>query len=120
VTTAHPTKFVPMNSIRYPIFVRTGEILAILIENGFFYNRIRTKPIEALKRNHLSGFKTILISYSAKKFVAIDLYVAILVKLLSRTFFHNVINTKFVPLDLNRDPPKPLGGAICVTCSTLF
>jgi hypothetical protein len=48
VMITHLTKSVLMNSIRYLICVRNGEILVVIIENGSFYNMICIKPIEVL------------------------------------------------------------------------
>jgi uncharacterized membrane protein YobD (UPF0266 family) len=45
---AHPTRYVLVALMRYPIFVRNGEILAILIENGSFYNKVHIDYVEAL------------------------------------------------------------------------
>lgn len=111
VMITHLTKFVLMNSIKYLICLRNGEILVVIIENGSFYNMICTKPIEALKENHFSGFKAIPISSGASKFVIVDLDVVIPMNLLSRKPFHNVVNTKFVPLNPGGDLPKPPRGA---------
>jgi hypothetical protein len=70
-----------------------------LIENGFFYNIIHTKPIEVFKGNHFSDFKTILVSFGARKIIVVDLDVVIPMNLLSKPPFHNVIIIKFVPLN---------------------
>jgi hypothetical protein len=42
----YPTRFVPMTMARYLISIRNDEILAILVENSFYYNRVRTKLVE--------------------------------------------------------------------------
>ncbi len=42
----------------------------------------------------------------------VDPDVEVLMNLLPKTPFHNVVTTKFVPLDLEGDPPKPPRGAI--------
>jgi hypothetical protein len=60
---AHLTKFVRVTPIGYPIIARNGEILAIIIDNGFSYNKVFTKPIEALKGNHSNGLKKYLLVF---------------------------------------------------------
>jgi hypothetical protein len=107
---AHPTKSMPMILVEFLIFVRNNGILAILVENGFFYNKVHTKPIEALKGNHYNGFKVIPISAGARKSIIVNLDAEILVNLLIRTPFHNIITIKSIPPNLG-NPPKPLGGA---------
>jgi hypothetical protein len=84
----HPSKFVPMTLTKYPISVRNGEIPTIFIENGFFYNRVRTKSIEVLEGNHSNGFKKIHVSYGARKIVVVDLDVVILINelIINNTF----------------------------------
>jgi hypothetical protein len=57
----------PVTMTKYSISVRNDEILAELVEHGFFYNKIRIKPIETLEGNHSSGFKLILINFGARK-----------------------------------------------------
>ncbi len=101
----------PLITAGYPKFVRNDEILVILLENGFFYNKVHIKPIEILEGNHFNGFKTILVSYGAKKIVVVNPKAKVLMNLLSKTPFHNVIITKFVPLNPGGDPLEPLGGA---------
>jgi hypothetical protein len=64
----------------------------------FFNNRVHTKPIEVFEGNHLSGFKTILVSSSVRKII-VDLDVVIPMNLLSKTPFHNVVTNKSIPLD---------------------
>lgn len=53
VTGAHPTKSMPMILIEYLVLIMNDGILAIVVENGFFYNKVHTKPIEALKKKLL-------------------------------------------------------------------
>lgn len=53
---AYPTKYVFITTIRYLISVRNDEIPTVPAENGFLYNRVRTKLVENLERNHSSGF----------------------------------------------------------------
>jgi hypothetical protein len=64
---AYTTIFVPITTIGYLIFVRNDEIPIVPTENGFLYNKIRTKLVGTLKGNHSSGFKTILVNFGAKK-----------------------------------------------------
>ncbi len=45
-----------MTMVGYVVFVQNDEILAILVEIVFFYNRVRTKLVETLEGNHSSGF----------------------------------------------------------------
>jgi hypothetical protein len=49
VMATHLTKFVRVTPVGSLLIARNGEILAIIIENGFFYNRIFIEPIEALE-----------------------------------------------------------------------
>jgi hypothetical protein len=96
--------------VGYTIIARNGEILAIIIENGFFYNRIFTEPVEALKGNHYNGFKVIFASFSARKSIIVDLNVAIPFNLLSKTPFQSFIIIKSIPLDPCGDLLEPPGG----------
>ncbi len=61
MTITYPTKFVPMITVEYPIFVRNDEILAMLIENNSFHNKVCIEPIETIKGHHSSGFKAYLL-----------------------------------------------------------
>ncbi len=63
-----------------------------------------------MERNHYNGLKAIHASFGARKFVVVDLDAEIPLKLLLKTPFHIIVTTKFVPPNLRRDPPKPLGG----------
>jgi hypothetical protein len=49
------------------------------------------------------------ISFGARNPIVVDPNVEVLVNLLSITFFHSIITTKFVPPDLGGDPLEPLG-----------
>ncbi len=112
VMTTYPTRFVFATTAKYPIYVRNDEICAILVDNGFFHNRICTKPIETIKGHHSSGFKVIHVSFDAWKSIVVDSDVEVLMNLLPKTPFHNVVTIKFVPPDLGGDPPKPPRGVI--------
>jgi hypothetical protein len=101
---AYPPIFMPMIMIGYPIFVRNDEILLELIQHGSFYNKVYIKPIEILEGNHSSGFKIILINFGAKKSVVINLVLEVLVNLLSKTHFHNIVTIKSIPPNLGGDP----------------
>jgi hypothetical protein len=107
---AYPTKSVLVTIVGYLIFLKNDEILAVLAENGSLYNKVCIKPIENLKGNHYNGFKIILVSSSARKYVVVDPNVKVLVNLISRMPFHSVVTIKSVPPDPRRDPPKPPGG----------
>jgi hypothetical protein len=58
---AYPTRSMLMIVIRHLVFVNNDEILAMLVENGYLYNRICIKPIEILKGNHSNGFNQSLL-----------------------------------------------------------
>lgn len=96
---AHLTKFVHVILVGYPIIAGNGEILAVIIENGFFYNKIFTEPIEALEGNHYNGFKVIFVSFSPKKLIIVDPNVATPFNLLSKTPSKRLIIIKSIPLD---------------------
>jgi hypothetical protein len=66
-----------------------------------------TKCIDTLKGHHFSGYKVIFASYGAWKYVVVDLNAKVSINLMLKTPFHNVVTTKFVPLDLGGDLPKP-------------
>jgi hypothetical protein len=100
----HPNKYVPVTSAGYIIFVRNVRILAILVDNSYFYNIICTKHIEALEGNHYNGFKAIPVSYGAIKPIVVDLDVKIPMNLLSITPFHNIVITKSIPPNPRGDP----------------
>ncbi len=106
-----PTKYVPITTIKYPVFVRNDEIPTVPAENGFLYNRIHIKPVETLEGNHYSGFKAIPVSPSAKKSIIVKPNAKVPLNLISKTPFHNVITTKLVPLDLRGNPSKLTIGA---------
>ncbi len=101
-----------MNVIGHFVFVNNDEIHVVLVENGSWYNKICIKPIEILKGNHFNGFKTVFVNSGAKKFIVVDLNAKVLMNLILRTPFHDVITTKSVPPYPTRDPLKPLRGAI--------
>jgi hypothetical protein len=107
---AYPTQYVPMTTIGYPISTKNDEIHVVLIENGSFYNKVCTKPIEILEGNHSNGFKSILISFNAKFFIVINLDAKVLVNLISKTPFHIIVAIKLIPPNLGGNPPKPLRG----------
>jgi len=107
--------------VEYLVFVQNDEILAKLIENSSFYNRVCIKLIETLEGNHSSGFKAILVGFGARKIVIVDHDVELLMNLFSKTPFHCVVSTKSIPPNLGGNPLKPLKGSfICATYSTLF
>jgi len=110
VTSTHPTKSVHVIPTKYLISITNDENPIVLNDNGSFYNRKHTKPVETLKGNHFNDLKTISITFNARKFVVVDLDAEIPMNLLSRTPFHNVVTFKYVPLDLGGDPPQPPGG----------
>ncbi len=91
--------------------MRNDEIPTIPTENDSLYNMVRTKLVETLERNYSSGFQTVPISFSARKFIVVEFDVEIPVKLISKTLFHSIVTTKSIPLDLGCDPPKPPRGA---------
>jgi hypothetical protein len=71
--TTYPTKYMLATTTGYQISIRNDEIPKILVENGYFHNRVHTKPIETLEGHHSNGFKEILISSNAQKSIVIDL-----------------------------------------------
>jgi len=97
----------PVTLAGYPISIKNDGIPIILFENSCFYNRIRTKIVEALEKNQYNGFNAIPVCSGAKEFVIVDLNVKTLMNLLSKTPFHNIVTTKYVPPDPRGDPPKP-------------
>ncbi len=111
----HPTTYMLVTLTRYPIFVRNDGILIKLVESNSFYNKINTKPIEALEANHYNGFKVLPLSFGAIKPIVVDPNVEIPMNLLSITPFHSIITTKFVPPDLRGDHLEPLWGVTIVT-----
>ncbi len=110
MTTAHPTKSMPITPTEYPVSVRNDGIHVVLIENSSFYNKVSIEHVEALEGNHYNGLKVMHVSFGVREPVIINPDAKILVNVLSRTPFHNIITTKFVPPDLGRDLPEPLGG----------
>jgi len=116
----HPIRFMLMILAEYPIFVRNDGIFIILIENSFFYDKICTELVEALERNHYNGCKVIPISFGVKKSVVVDPHVEIQVNLLSITLFHNVVTTKFVPVNPKGDLLELLGGDIVATVQPII
>jgi hypothetical protein len=110
VMDAHSTKPMFVIPIEYPIFVRNDGILAILVENNSFYNRVRTKPIQDLEGNQYNGFKAIPTNHGAKKLVVVGFNVEILVNLLSKTHLHNIVTIKSIPPNLRRDLLEPPRG----------
>ncbi len=84
---AYPMRYVLMTMAGYPIFIRNDEIPIVLLENGFFYNRVRREPIEILEGNHYSGFKTIPISSGARIYVVVDPNVKVPMKLIYKNNF---------------------------------
>jgi hypothetical protein len=105
---AHPTTSMLVTLIGYPISVRNDGILTIQVENNSFYNKINTKPIEALEANHYNGFKVLPLSFGAIKPIVVNPNVEMPMNLLSITPFHSIITTKFVPPDLRGDHLEPL------------
>ncbi len=72
-----------------------------------------TKVIQSLlKFYQYNDFKVILAKFDTKKPIVVDFDVKIPLNVLSRTPFHNIVTTKFVPPNLGGDPPEPPGGAI--------
>jgi hypothetical protein len=69
---AYPMRYVLMTMARYPISTRNDETPIILLENGYFYNRVCRELVEILEGNHYSGFKTIHVSFGARKYVVVD------------------------------------------------
>ncbi len=56
---AYPTKHVHATTIGLAISIRKDEFPTILVQNGYFHNKVHTKPIETLEAHHFNGFKTI-------------------------------------------------------------
>jgi hypothetical protein len=113
----------PMTLVEYLIFVKNDGILVVLVENGFFYNRVHTKHVEALKGNQYKGFKIIPVNASARKSRIIYLDAKIPVNLLIRTPFQNIITIKSIPPNPKRRSSKTFRrcySSSCATCSTLF
>ncbi len=106
----YPTRSMLAATTRYQISIRNDEIPIILVENGYFHNRVHTKPIETLEGHHSNGFKEILVSSNAQKSIMVDLDADVLVNLLPKTPFHNVVTIKFVPPNPRGDPLEPPGG----------
>jgi hypothetical protein len=104
--------------VEYLIFVRNDQILVVLVDNGFSYNKIRTELIETLEGNHSSGFKAIVVNYSVKKSIVVYLDAKVLVNLLSKTPFHSVITTCTRRRSFRT--PTRCYISICATCHTLF
>ncbi len=100
-----------MIKIEYLIFIRNDEIPTIPDDNGYLYNKSRTKPVEILEGNYFSGFKVTPISFGGKKIVVIIPDAEVLVNLIPIAHIHNVITIKWIPLDLEGDPLEPLEGA---------
>jgi hypothetical protein len=96
---------------KYLISIRNDEIPIILIENGYFHNKVLTKFIETLEGHHFNGFKVIHVSSSVRKSIVVNLDVEMPVNLLPKTPFHNVVIITFVPPDPRGDPLEPLEGA---------
>ncbi len=101
-----------MTMAKYLVFVRNDKILAIPVENSSFYNKVRTKLIEALEGSHSIGFKTILVGFYARKIVIVDHDVELLMNLLSKTPFHCVVTTKSIPTNLGRVVNAPLSSLL--------
>jgi hypothetical protein len=108
---AYPTRSMHAITVGYPVSIRNDEILVILVDNGSIYNRVCIEPIETLERNHYSDLKAILVSYGARKPIVVNLDVKVLVNLLSKTPFHNVVTIKSIPLNPRGYLPDPSGGA---------
>jgi hypothetical protein len=51
MTTSHSTRSKPITSIGYLVFVRNEGIPIGLVDNNYFYNKVRTEHVEVLKRN---------------------------------------------------------------------
>lgn len=49
----HPTNCMHVTLVGYPISIRNDGILIVIFENSCFYNRIRTKLVEALEKKSL-------------------------------------------------------------------
>jgi hypothetical protein len=105
VMATYPTRIVPMITIEYLASIRNDEIPTWPIDNESFYNKIHTKHVETLERNHYIDFKTIHVNFGAKKNVIIDLDVEVQVNLIS-----SVVTIKWLPPDPRKDPPKPPRG----------
>jgi hypothetical protein len=58
--TTYPTRYVHATMAKYLISIRNDEIPIILIENGYFHNKVHTKLIETLEGCHFNGFKMVL------------------------------------------------------------
>jgi hypothetical protein len=96
---AYPTRSMHAILIGYPVSIKDDEILVILVDNGSIYNRVCIELVETLERNHYSDLKAILVSYGARKPIVVNLDVKVLVNLLSKIPFHNVITIKSIPLN---------------------
>jgi hypothetical protein len=114
----HSTRYVPITLVKYPISMRNEGILAELVKNSSFYNKVRTKFIEVLEGNQYNDFKTILVSSNTKKPIIVDFDVEITLSLLSRTPFHNIETIKSMPQNPRGDPPKPPKRCYSSNCAT--
>ncbi len=95
----------PAIMVEYPIFIRNDEIPTMLIENSSLHNKV------CIEGHHFSGFKVIFVNSSAQKYVVADLDAEVLMNLLPKTPFHNVLTIKSIPLNPRGVPPKPPGSA---------
>lgn len=123
MTATHPTESMHMTLVEYLIFVKNDGILVVLVENGFFYNKVHTMHVEALKGNHYNGFKVIPVNASVRKSIIVYLDAEIPVNLLIRTPFQNIITIKSIPPNPERRSSKTFRrcySSTCATCSTLF
>jgi hypothetical protein len=102
---AHPIRSMLITSTEYPISVRNDGIHVVLIENNSFYNKVIIEHVKALEGNHYNSLKVIHVSFGVREHVEVNPNAKILVNVLSRTPFHNIVTTKFVPPNLGGDPP---------------
>jgi len=84
---AYPMTYVLMTMAEYPIFIRNDETPIILLENGFFYNKVYKEHVEMLEGNHYNGLKIIHVSSNARKYVVVEFNVKVPMKLIYKNNF---------------------------------
>jgi hypothetical protein len=106
--------------VGYLVFVRNERILIGLVDNSSYYNKVHTKHVEVLEGNQYNDFSIILANSGAKKLVAINFDAKIPMNLLSKTPFHSIVSTKFVPPNSRKEPSRRCCSNNFVTYNTLF
>jgi hypothetical protein len=85
--TTYPMIYVLMTTTGYPIFIRNDETPTILFENDYYYNKVHREPIDIFERNNFSDFKSIHVSYGARKYVVVNHDVEVSMKLIKKNTF---------------------------------